>query len=127
MSQQADKKSYYYMKTYIKKSKSGKRYHTGKFSYAIDIIGFENEVDGTISWRLEPKDMEQMKQQQEARQGNHPYSPKQYEAVKGPQPQKGYLPKTEQKPPYKDFTKPNSYTPPNDGAPWPDQDDEIPF
>lgn len=107
MSQQQPDNKFYFMKTTRRVSKAGKAYHTGKYAYAIDLVGFEKE-DGTISWWLSPKDMDQIKQQQETRQGG--YQPR-------PQPQ----PQQQAKPQVKNYAPKQQEW--DDGSPV----DDLPF
>lgn len=73
---------FYFMKLKKNISKGGKVYYTGKYAYAIDILGFEKE-DGTISLWLKPQPMDQAKQAfDNNRQGSgQNYSPKTQAAV----------------------------------------------
>lgn len=118
MNNQEDKK-FYYMKTQRKVSKNGKPYHTGKFSYAVDLVGFEKE-DGTITWWLSPKDMDEMKKQSDARGGYQGQARGADAGAPRYAPPQAGLPK----PPYVDHTKRQEA--PSDL--WDrDSDDEIPF
>lgn len=110
MNQREDKK-FYYMKTQRRIGKSGKAYHTGKFAYAVDLIGFEKE-DGTITWWLSPKNMDEMKQQQDARGGQQGYRP-------NPAPQ--FTPSQPKQP---QSQASNGW---DAQEPWPNEHDEIPF
>lgn len=87
-------------------SQNGKSYYTGKFAYAIDIIAFEKKDNsGDLTVWLQPKDMDQMKQNQDGK-GN-------YQQQQKPIPQG------------RPYVAP-SQAPQQNEAPWPDEP-EIPF
>lgn len=122
---------FYWMKLKKQLSKAGKTFYTGKFAYAVDVVGFEKE-DGTITLFLAPQDMDKMKEQgfsqqqtpkQQQIQQRAPVMEQFNQAV-----QQQRQPAPQQQQPRKQFvdhTKPN----PNWSEPPKNQwdDDEIPF
>lgn len=68
---------FFYMTLKKNVSKGGRVYYTGKYAYAIEILGFEKaDGSGDITLHLKPKDMDLMKQESQAQRGQHPYAPK---------------------------------------------------
>lgn len=117
MSQQENNK-FFYLTLKKKTGKSGGAFYTAKFAYAVEIIAFEKkDGSGDITLWLQPKDMDQMKQVSQARQGNHPYTPANQPTRNLPKPNpSGYV----------DHTKPrvqsNVELAPREDAPWPDDE-----
>lgn len=76
MNQNVKKENFYFMKLKKNISKAGKPYYTGKFAYAIDLVGFEKE-DGSITLWMAPQDMDKLAQQnkQPPRQAAPPQRP----------------------------------------------------
>lgn len=64
---QPDQK-FFYMNLKRKTSAKGTNFYTGKYAYAIDIVGFEKkDGSGDITLWLSPKDMDQVAKQTENR------------------------------------------------------------
>lgn len=126
MEQKQDNK-YYWMKLKKQLSKSGKTYYTGKFAYALDVIGFEKD-DGTVTLWLKPQDMDKMRQEgfpnqfaNKPQQQIQPRPPVMQQFDKAVQQQRQVPPQIQPKV-FVDHTKPD----PNWTAPS-YEDEDIPF
>lgn len=101
MSQNNVKKdNFYFMKLKKNISKAGKAYYTGKFAYAIELLGFEKE-DGSITLWMAPQDMDKMKQNQGQQQapkqfqGYNKIQVQQQQRPPSPPPQQQYIDHTQ--------------------------------
>lgn len=109
MNNQNNKEKAFFLNLKKRASKSGSSYYTGKFAYAIDIIAFEKkDGSGDLTVWLQPKDMDQMKQNQQGQQQSG------YQQQPKPVPQARPYP-----------TQQSTQQAPANEAPWPDED--LPF
>lgn len=112
MSNQQHPEKFFYMNLKKKVSQKGTVFYTGKFAYAVEVIGFEKkDGSGDLTLWLQPKNMDELKA------SNRGYAPQ--PAQQKPVPQARPYPTQQQ-------SEQKAYPPAHpDSVPWPTEEDNF--